>query len=106
MSLNPVTLTFEDGVAVISVDYPPVNTISPPVREGLFAAVGDIRARKGVAAVVLVCQGSTFFRERISVSSPVRRRRLSSVICFGSWNNCRCRSSRECTAWPWAGVLS
>jgi 3-hydroxyacyl-CoA dehydrogenase len=61
MSLNPVTLTFEDGVAVISVDYPPVNTISPPVREGLFAAVGDIRARKGVAAVVLVCQGSTFF---------------------------------------------
>ncbi len=61
MSLNPVTVTLDNEVAVISVDNPPVNTVSAPVREGLFAAIADIRARSGIAAVVLVCEGSTFF---------------------------------------------
>jgi 3-hydroxyacyl-CoA dehydrogenase len=61
MSRNPITLTFDQDVAVIAVDNPPVNTVSAPVREGLFAAIADIRAQPGVAAVVLVCEGSTFF---------------------------------------------
>ena len=61
MSPNPVTLAQDDGVAVISVNSPPVNTINAAVRQGLFAAVADIRARPGVTAVVLVCEGSTFF---------------------------------------------
>jgi 3-hydroxyacyl-CoA dehydrogenase len=60
-AVNPVTLKVEVDVAVISVNNPPVNTVSAPVREGLFAAVADIRAQAGVAAVVLVCEGSTFF---------------------------------------------
>src|ERR1700728_3518408 len=61
MSPSPASLAMEDGVAVITVNSPPVNTISAAVRQGLFAAVADIRARPGVAAVVLVCEGSTFF---------------------------------------------
>jgi 3-hydroxyacyl-CoA dehydrogenase len=61
MSISPVTVSMDGDVAVISVDSPPVNTISAAVRAGLFAAVADIRARSGVAAVVLVCKGSTFF---------------------------------------------
>jgi 3-hydroxyacyl-CoA dehydrogenase len=61
MSPNPVTLAQDGDVAVISVNSPPVNTISAAVRQGLFAAIADIRARPGVAAVVLVCEGSTFF---------------------------------------------
>jgi len=60
-ALNPVTLKVEDDVAVITVDSPPVNTINAAVRAGLFAAIAEIRARSGVAAVVLVCEGSTFF---------------------------------------------
>jgi 3-hydroxyacyl-CoA dehydrogenase len=58
---NPVTLNVEDDVAVISVNNPPVNTVSAPVREGLFASIADIRAHAGISAVVLVCEGSTFF---------------------------------------------
>jgi len=61
MSSSPVTLTLDDGVAVIAVDSPPVNTITAAVREALFAAVADIRAKPGIAAVVLICEGSTFF---------------------------------------------
>jgi 3-hydroxyacyl-CoA dehydrogenase len=61
MSSNIVTLAVDGEVAVVTVDNPPVNTITAGVREGLFAAVADIRARSGLKAVVLVCEGSTFF---------------------------------------------
>jgi 3-hydroxyacyl-CoA dehydrogenase len=58
---NTVALKVEGDVAVVTVDSPPVNTINAAVRAGLFAAIAEIRARSGVAAVVLVCEGSTFF---------------------------------------------
>jgi 3-hydroxyacyl-CoA dehydrogenase len=61
MSQNPVTVTWADEVAVISVNNPPVNTITAAVREGLSTAIADVRAASGIAAVALVCEGSTFF---------------------------------------------
>ena len=61
MSNNPVTVTLDRDVAVISVNNPPVNTITAAVRKGLFAAIADVRTQSGIAAVVLVCEGSTFF---------------------------------------------
>jgi 3-hydroxyacyl-CoA dehydrogenase len=61
MSSNIVTLAMDGDIAVIAVSNPPVNTITAAVREGLFSAVSSIRARAGVSAVVLVCEGSTFF---------------------------------------------
>src|SRR5258708_258983 len=61
MSSNIVTLAMDGDIAVITVSNPPVNTITAAVREGLFTAVSSIRARAGVSAVVLVCEGSTFF---------------------------------------------
>ena len=35
MSQNPVTVSFDGGVAVITVNNPPVNTINAAVRAGL-----------------------------------------------------------------------
>src|SRR5580692_12836510 len=61
MSIGPVTIDMDGDVAVITVDSPPVNTLNAAVREGLFAAVKEIRGRPGTKAVVLVCKGSTFF---------------------------------------------
>ncbi len=58
---NVVSQTFDNGIAVITVDNPPVNTVNAAVRAGLTAAVGEIAARKDVRAVVLLCAGSTFF---------------------------------------------
>jgi len=60
MSSN-VVMTVEGNVAVLSVNNPPVNTINAAVRESLLAALADIRAHAGIQAVVLVCEGSTFF---------------------------------------------
>src|SRR5271165_1321431 len=61
MSNNIVTVSLDGDVAVITINNPPVNTITAAVREGLFTAIADIRAQPGIAAVVLVCEGSTFF---------------------------------------------
>ncbi len=61
MSSRIVTLAMEGEIAVISVNNPPVNMISAAARQGLFAALVDIRSRAGISAVVLVCEGSTFF---------------------------------------------
>jgi 3-hydroxyacyl-CoA dehydrogenase len=56
-----VTLEFSGGLAIVSVDNPPVNTINAATREQLFAALSDIRARPEVRGVVLLCLGRTFF---------------------------------------------
>ena len=48
-------------VAVITVNNPPVNTITAPVRAELAAALARLRAGGEARAVVLLCEGSTFF---------------------------------------------
>jgi len=60
-AINKVTdLTLDGDVAVITLNSPPVNALSAPVRDGLFdaftAAVNDPAAR----AIVLICDGRTF----------------------------------------------
>ena len=60
-AINEVTdLTVEDGVAVITLNSPPVNALSAKVRQGLYdgfkAAVADDSAK----SIVLICDGRTF----------------------------------------------
>jgi 3-hydroxyacyl-CoA dehydrogenase len=51
-----------DGeVAVIIVNNPPVNTITAAVRSGLSAALDQIAGLAGIRAVLLRCEGSTYF---------------------------------------------
>jgi 3-hydroxyacyl-CoA dehydrogenase len=57
---SAVSLDLDDGVAVITVDHPPVNALSPVVTEGLDAALGQALADPAARAVVLICAGRTF----------------------------------------------
>ncbi len=61
MSASVASVTLESGVAVIRVSNPPVNTIDAKVREGLFDALEEIQSFPDLQAVVLLCEGSTFF---------------------------------------------
>ncbi|MBW7945928.1 MAG: enoyl-CoA hydratase/isomerase family protein [Sphingomonadaceae bacterium] len=62
MKVNDVTTYEEDGrVAVVTVDSPPVNALSNAVRQGIAAAVEKAMADDAVVAVVLICEGRTFF---------------------------------------------
>jgi len=60
MTTSPVSLSCEDGVAVITIDNPPVNALSQAVRQGLFDAVQAVAADATVKGVVLACAGKTF----------------------------------------------
>ena len=50
----------EDGVAVITVDYPPVNALGPGVREGIVAALDKAEADPTVKASVILGAGRSF----------------------------------------------
>ncbi|QUD90066.1 3-hydroxyacyl-CoA dehydrogenase NAD-binding domain-containing protein [Phenylobacterium montanum] len=60
-AINAVTdLSVEDGIAVLTLNSPPVNALSAGVRDGLALGVGQALADPAVKAVVLICEGRTF----------------------------------------------
>ncbi len=60
-SINPVAdLTVEDGVAVLTIDSPPVNALSQAVRDGLKRGFEAASADPAAKAIVLICGGRTF----------------------------------------------
>ena len=61
MSNKIYDVKLQDGVAVVTVDAPPVNTITAAVRSGLEQALDEVARLSGVKAIVLACKGSTFF---------------------------------------------
>src|SRR6185436_17260887 len=59
--INDVTtLAIEGEVAVITLNSPPVNALSAPVRDGLAHGVAQAMGNPAVKAVVLICEGKTF----------------------------------------------
>src|SRR5262245_3703128 len=55
-----VRYDINDGVAVITIDNPPVNALSPAVWEGIDKAVGRASADPAAEAIVLIGAGTTF----------------------------------------------
>ena len=55
-----VTIERDGGVAVVTVDNPPVNALGQALRQGLWDAAEALDADPGVEAVVLLCAGRTF----------------------------------------------
>ena len=54
-------LRVNDGVAVLTIDNPPVNALSAAVRRALVEGLQRAQADPSVEAVVLMCRGRTFF---------------------------------------------
>ncbi|CAN5125192.1 3-hydroxyacyl-CoA dehydrogenase NAD-binding domain-containing protein [soil metagenome] len=53
-------LTVEDGVAVVTLNFPPVNAMSPALMDGLYDALTAALADDAVKAIVLIAAGRTF----------------------------------------------
>ena len=51
---QPVALSTLDGVAVITIDNPPVNALSPGVPEGILTALDAAERDASVRAIVLI----------------------------------------------------
>jgi 3-hydroxyacyl-CoA dehydrogenase len=81
--INPVTtLDVTDGIAVIKVNNPPVNALGHAVREGLFAAINQAVTDSSVHAIVLGCDGRTFFAgaDITEFGAPLKQPGLHEVI--------------------------
>jgi 3-hydroxyacyl-CoA dehydrogenase len=60
-AINSVTdLSIEDGIAVVTLNSPPVNALSVAVRDGIYEGIGQALDNDAVQAVVLICAGKTF----------------------------------------------
>ena len=60
-AINDVaTLAIEGEVAVLSLNSPPVNALSAPVREGIVNGVAAALGNASIKALVLICEGKTF----------------------------------------------
>ena len=57
---QPVTLYIRGGVAVVTIDNPPVNALSHAVRLGLHETVAAAIAEPAAAIVLICCAGRTF----------------------------------------------
>lgn len=55
-----VKLTIQDGIAVITIDNPPVNALSPGVPEGIGAAIAEVGTNPEIRAAVMIGAGRTF----------------------------------------------
>lgn len=60
MTREIVSLSREDGIAVVTIRNPPVNVISAAVRAGLGDALTRLEGMSDVRAVVLTAEGGTF----------------------------------------------
>jgi 3-hydroxyacyl-CoA dehydrogenase len=57
---EPVTVATRDGVAVITIDNPPVNALDVKVVAGLTRAFDQVAQDPAARAVVVRCAGRTF----------------------------------------------
>ncbi|WP_375422519.1 enoyl-CoA hydratase/isomerase family protein, partial [uncultured Sphingomonas sp.] len=58
---SPIRTERHDDVLVIISDNPPVNALGAAVRQGLEAGIKEAAADDGIKAVVIRCDGRTFF---------------------------------------------
>jgi 3-hydroxyacyl-CoA dehydrogenase len=89
-----VRVTKTDGIAVVTIDNPPVNALSPGVPSGIAKAIDQIQTDDSVQAAVLLGAGRTFvagadIREFAKVTSgqEICREVISPVL--NRVENCR-----------------
>ena len=61
MTDSPITTTRHHDILVVTSNNPPVNALGAAVRQGLVAAIEEAEADDAVKAVVIACEGQTFF---------------------------------------------
>ncbi|WP_343234436.1 3-hydroxyacyl-CoA dehydrogenase NAD-binding domain-containing protein [Microvirga terrestris] len=83
--MNPVVELRRDGeIAVLAINSPPVNALSAQVREGIVEGVRQAGTDARVKAVVLHCEGRTFFAgaDISEFGKPPKQPMLPEVVDF------------------------
>jgi 3-hydroxyacyl-CoA dehydrogenase len=58
---NPISTTRHGDVLIVTSNNPPVNALGAAVRQGLVAAIEEAEKDDAIKAVVIRCEGQTFF---------------------------------------------
>src|ERR671912_79142 len=58
---SPISTSRHGDVLIVTSNNPPVNALGHAVRQGLVAAIEEAEADDAVKAVVIACEGQTFF---------------------------------------------
>jgi 3-hydroxyacyl-CoA dehydrogenase len=58
---SPISTRKHGDVLIVLSNNPPVNALSTAVRQGLVDAIAEAEADEGVKALVIACEGQTFF---------------------------------------------
>jgi 3-hydroxyacyl-CoA dehydrogenase len=58
---SPISTRKHGDVLIVCSNNPPVNALSTAVRQGLVDAIAEAEADDSVTAVVIACEGQTFF---------------------------------------------
>src|SRR3546814_20909056 len=59
--MSPITTQRHSDILIVTSNNPPVNALGHAVREGLVKAMDEADADETVKAVVVICEGNTFF---------------------------------------------
>ncbi|MDQ8756310.1 3-hydroxyacyl-CoA dehydrogenase NAD-binding domain-containing protein [Sphingosinicella sp. LHD-64] len=59
--MSPISTKKHGDVLIVTSNNPPVNALGHAVREGLVKAIEEADADESVKAVVIICQGQTYF---------------------------------------------
>jgi len=60
MNTSPVSLRKDDSIGFIEINYPPVNALSQPVRQGIVNGLEKFESDGCVKAIIICCIGKTF----------------------------------------------
>ena len=58
---NPITTRRHGDILIILSNNPPVNALGAAVRQGLIAGIEEAEGDESIKAVVIACEGQTFF---------------------------------------------
>jgi 3-hydroxyacyl-CoA dehydrogenase len=60
-TISPISTTRHGDVLIVTSNNPPVNALGAAVRQGLVAAIEEAEGDEAIKAVVIRCEGQTFF---------------------------------------------
>lgn len=88
-----VTLTHDGDIAVITVNNPPVNALSPGVPEGIADAIAKIAADDSIKGAVMIGAGQTFIagadiKEFGKITSGQRKEGINFLDVIKSIEDC------------------
>ena len=86
---SPISTRKHGDVLIVLSNNPPVNALGAAVRQGLVAAIEQAEGDDSVKALVIACEGQTFF-----AGADVSELRSTA------------RRSAAGSRWPWPAIIA